>query len=253
MDEIEYSLNRKPWQVKSNLKPKSDDYFKDMEQQMVEQFPSWLSKHREAQKVLSGNDEETEDDNITNLLDGDNYWGDKKSNRFNNQSNRISKRIDKAADSGNTDKVERLTSKLGSKANKLFEGKADGGADWASGGFAGLGEATSLIQNLTTDPTSKQEATGKVLSMAGSGAKIGGAIVPGIGHAVGAAAGAIGGMLDNTGWQKRLLAENDKEASKEHYENQNERLQSYYNGKNLKQLNAQRELLRKASGYSVTT
>ena len=142
-------------------------------------------------------------------------------------------------------------------------------ADWGAGGLTALGEAPSIIANASDKATSQAEANSKVLSTAVSGAKIGGSIVPGWGHAIGAVVGAVGGVAMNHGWRGELVKERDKESYKNmaqykkqmtmnYYadkaqgieQSQLDRLSEHYSNTDLETLKAQRNIRLGASGYS---
>ena len=120
-----------------------------------------------------------------------------------------------------------------------------------SGGIAALGELPNVIQNFGTDPRSEKEATGKVLSMAASGAKIGSVAGPWGALAVGGAmAGA--GLISNAGWKQDKVREDDEEAVDEEEERIAERQSNFYHNKTTEQIKAERDLFANANGIITT-
>lgn len=124
------------------------------------------------------------------------------------------------------------------------------GAKLGTAGLSALAEAPKVISMMQTDPTSKEEATGKVLSMASSGAKIGSAFGP-WGTAIGAAVGTGAGLIDNAGWKGRLNDKNDAITEAEAEAMIAERKQNYYDNNTSKQMEANRNIYLKAQGYTT--
>ena len=142
-----------------------------------------------------------------------------------------------------------------SKDTSLLEsgvGTEDVEADLAGGGIAALGEVPGMIATWSDHARSKKEATAKTLSTAISGAKIGGAIVPGWGHAIGGAVGLIAGKIGNNGWKKKFRAEEDKEFMIAQAQKKKEEIENYYNSNNSSQMKAQYDLMQRIYGYEPT-
>lgn len=117
-------------------------------------------------------------------------------------------------------------------------------------GMTALSVAPNTINQLQTDPTNATEHTGKVLSMAADGAKLGTAVLPGIGTAVGAAVFAGAAIIDSAGYKDRVVAKADKETVEKNSEIANERLIGFLNSQSSKQLEQQESLYKKINGYS---
>ena len=124
------------------------------------------------------------------------------------------------------------------------------GDKFAGAGLSALAQAPNIITNLSTDPTSSKEATGKVLSMAASGAKIGSAFGP-WGTAIGAAGGAIAGGIDNIGYKKRFRAQEDEAEEIKIAEAYNERKRLYFESNTSEQMKSEMDLLRQSQGYTT--
>lgn len=118
------------------------------------------------------------------------------------------------------------------------------------GATAALDQLPNLIQNYSTDPTSTQEAGGKSLSMGASMAQIGGAIVPGWGHAAGFLAGTVMGAIDNKGWRQRLLEKEGDETIAKIEDARMQRAEEYYGQKSAEDIKKERNLLAQSMGYS---
>lgn len=114
-------------------------------------------------------------------------------------------------------------------------------------GISALQELPNVINNLTTKPETEEAATGKVLSLASSGASIGSAFGP-WGTLAGAGVGAITGILDNAGWQQDLVEKKDDAAIEEDKNNIAERQQNYFLNKTAEQIKAERNLFAQSQG-----
>lgn len=122
-----------------------------------------------------------------------------------------------------------------------FAGKA------ASAGMGILDEIPKVLQNLNTDPKTKEEATGKVISLASSGAKVGAAFGP-IGAAGGLVLGGLAGIIDNANWKGKIVAEKDKKFEKKNNKAIAERQQNYFLNKTSEQIEAEMNIFKESNG-----
>jgi hypothetical protein len=88
------------------------------------------------------------------------------------------------------------------------------GGDWSGYNLQhGLGDEISRAKAINTDNWIKKSVGQNTLKFAGTGAQIGGSIVPGLGHAIGAGVGAIGGFFTGLfgGRRKKRKAEEQRD------------------------------------------
>lgn len=123
------------------------------------------------------------------------------------------------------------------------------GAKLGTAGLSTLAEAPRIINNFQNKAQSKEEATGKVLSMASSGAKIGSAFGP-WGMAAGAVVGAGAGIISNVGWKEEFNDNADDDLMAEADSQIAERKQNYYDSKTSEQIQANKNIYLQANGYS---
>jgi len=145
--------------------------------------------------------------------------------------------------------VKPFASNLPTDGEGFFSSEA--GRATVDGAITALGQAPKIIQNLSTDAKSSREATAKVLSMTASGASIGGAIVPGWGHLIGGAAGAIGGLAKNSGWADKVLDENNKQTELVADQNSAELKQNYYMNKSADKIQAELNMYKESQGIQT--
>lgn len=173
--------------------------------------------------------------------------------RIGRRSDRLSDRIDKAADSGDTELADRLAKKLEANSGKLSSGdgskRGSGrfGGVAATGAVTALGEAPNIINNLNTTPETSEAATGKVLSMASSGASIGMAAGP-WGALIGGAIGAGAGIVSNANWRGKLVAQNDDKLTDKLNAGQAERQQNFFMNKTADQIQAEMNIFKESQG-----
>lgn len=263
--------------VKTNLDTNRNPYLTNLEKN----FPNWIisdpNKTTETDKVAKGLYENVNNPSVNNqdqrdqIIDNDDFWGDRTPNS-NGRIERLGARISKKNDDigerlrlASPERAERIRGRHEKSMARMSENLGDeikdnakegsfmagAGGKAAGGAMAAMGELPGIINNLETDPRSRKEAGAKVMSMAASGATIGGSIVPGWGHAIGAVVGAGAGVASNAGWMDRMVAENDAKIRTERADATESRLKGYYNSKSMGELKAQRNLMRKASGYSA--
>lgn len=128
------------------------------------------------------------------------------------------------------------------------------GAQWGNIGTTALGEAGKLAAVYKGLPQTSQEATGRVLNTVASGAAIGSAVLPGVGTAIGAGAGFIGGLIGTAGKVKKAeqqaaqLADNNLLAQLQ--EEEQKRREQYLRNANSEQVSAYRSILARNQGYS---
>ena len=111
-----------------------------------------------------------------------------------------------------------------------------------------LEQAPSIIANLNNDPTNSKEATGKVLSLAASGASIGAVAGP-LGAGIGAVLGTGAGIVDNIGYKQEFRDKEDKRVTEELDNDIAERTQNYYLNRTADQIKSEQQLFAKANGY----
>jgi len=130
-------------------------------------------------------------------------------------------------------------------ANELTTGQKFMGA-----GIDALGQLPGIINNLSSKPQSSEEATGKVLSLAASGAKIG-ANFGGLGAAAGTIVGAGAGLIKNEGWRGEMTEEADKQLAITQETNRKALIDNYINQHSSQQIEAQKNLLSSTLGYTT--
>lgn len=123
------------------------------------------------------------------------------------------------------------------------------GQKFMGAGVDALGQAPSIINNLSSKPQSREEATGKVLSLASSGAKIGANFGP-WGAGIGAVVGAGAGILKNEGWRGEMTEQADRELALEQENKRKALIDDYVNQHTSKQIEAQKNLLSSTLGYT---
>lgn len=171
--------------------------------------------------------------------------------RAGNKVERIKGRINKNLEKGDLDKVAKLRSKLDDNAASLGSDISDSvSADWGAGAVSALGQAPGIVANLSQKPTTQGEAKAKALSSTMQFAQIGGAILPGWGHLIGAATGFTAGVLGNKNMDKKQMAIADAETDAAYDEDVEERMRAHFDSKTAKQMKAQYDTVREANGYS---
>jgi len=178
-------------------------------------------------------------------------------NRIDKQSKRTNKAIQRATK--NPDRADKIMARNDRRAGRVDKKNAKDldkmgdagsvGGTAATMGVSALQEAPSIINNLSTDPTSSKEATGKILSMAASGASIGMAAGP-WGAAIGAVVGAGAGAIDNIGWKGRLMDSNDETSQGNLDAEKNKRLEELFYNSTSKQLEQEQKMLSQSLGYT---
>lgn len=171
--------------------------------------------------------------------------------RQGNKVNRISDRINKNLEKGNLEKVDKLRAKLDDNAGDLGADIGDSvSADWGSGAITAAAKAPSIIAGLSGKPESKGEANARVLNSTVQFAQIGGSIVPGWGHAIGAVVGGITGAISNAGYGAEMLANANDEVAYKEKKALEERQQMYIKNKTSGQLELEANAYKKALGYT---
>ena len=180
---------------------------------------------------------------------------DKLKNKFARQSDRLTKRATRAAERGNNELAEKLFSKINTKADELTDdlsGTTDAtteGLDWGGAGLGALSKAPSLINNFSNKPTSGKEAGGKVLQSSMDFASIGGAVLPGWGHAIGAVVGAGTAAIAQKGWRDDRRDEEDLEVRMLEEEKRKELMDNYIANNTSKDIEAQKKIYASTLGY----
>jgi hypothetical protein len=128
------------------------------------------------------------------------------------------------------------------RGSKRFGGRA------AAAGMASLNQLPGIVSNLNTTPETKKAATGKVLSLASSGASIGLAAGGPWGAAAGAVVGAVGGILSNKNWKGKLVEKKDKALVEDLNENVAERQQNYFLNKTAEQIKSEMNIFKESQG-----
>lgn len=179
-------------------------------------------------------------------------YHDRLKNKFARQSDRLTKRGTRASEKGNHELAEKLFGKIDTKADELTDklsGAAPEGLDWGGAGLTALSKAPSLINNFSNKPTSNKEATGKILSSSMDFAAIGGAALPGWGHAIGAVVGAGTAAIANKGWGKAVRDEADKETLALEEEKRKELMDNYIANNTSQNIEAQKKIYASTLGY----
>lgn len=123
------------------------------------------------------------------------------------------------------------------------------GQKFTGAGIDALGQAPSIVNNLSSKPRSSQKATGKVLSLAASGTKIGANF--GLwGAAAGAVVGAGAGIIGNKGWRSKMTDKADQKMITNQETKRKELIDDYVNQHTSKQIEAQKDLLSSTLGYT---
>lgn len=135
-------------------------------------------------------------------------------------------------------------------SDAVEEGASSLKGNLGSAGISALEELPNVIQNFSDKAESKEEATGKVLSLAGSSAKIGSAFGP-LGTGIGAGVGAIAGLIGNAGWERDKIKEDDKDLTKKLDDEVEERKRQYYLNSSAQSIQADRNLMLRSNGYSA--
>lgn len=128
--------------------------------------------------------------------------------------------------------------------------KSEGFKKGANAGLTALQELPGIINNFQTTPESHKEATGKVLSLASSGANIGASFGP-LGAGIGAVVGAGAGLISNSKWEQKLVKKEDDAAIERNEDEIAERQQNYFLNKTAEQIKAEMNLFKEAQGYIV--
>ena len=138
--------------------------------------------------------------------------------------------------------------KIGSQQETSVGG---GGANWGAGASTAIAEAPGIIENFSNKPESHDEAKSLVLNSTKSGAAIGGSIMPGWGHLIGAGVGAIAGFIGTAGYKERernnvadrynSLWEGDRE----------ERQRLYFDQTSSERMEALQKIYKQSNGYAT--
>jgi len=145
-----------------------------------------------------------------------------------------------------TDKTDKLSDKLLNGTEEI----SPLGKSFIGAGADALGQLPGIINNFSSKAQSSQEATGKVLNMTASGAKIGANFGP-WGAAAGAVVGAGAGFIQNEGWRGEMTEEADKQLAITQETNRKELIDSYINQHSSQQIEAQKNLLSSTLGYTT--
>lgn len=231
---------------------------KNAENKLQEYNKSKLDEEEEENASVTGVDKFT-NSNVAELLKSrepeynsrDLKRHDRISNRFDAKANRLSNRMDKAYDAGNEIKGDRLSAKLKDAGDDLA-GDISGSvsADWGGGAMAAAAAAPGIIDNFTNKPTDKGGINASNLKSTMDFAGIGGAIVPGWGHLIGAAVGFGAGVISNAGIIDEQNQIADNKVRKENRDAIQSRMDQYMDKKTSIQLSAEKDAYAKSLGYS---
>jgi hypothetical protein len=127
---------------------------------------------------------------------------------------------------------------------------AGGGANFGAGALSALQQAPAIISNLSEKPTSNGEKNAMILNSTAQFAQIGGSIVPGWGHAIGAVVGAGAGFIGQSGWYNDKVEKENALMVADLQKSKQQRMEEYMQGKTSDQLKAEAKAYAKALGYS---
>jgi len=258
---VNYNLNVKPPKNKQELYNNTsqqsfyDDGTDALEQRLIEGFQN---KYPE---------QETEENSGNKALDEAAKIQQRRDNRENNIYDRFQTRNMRDIEriKNNPDNTERIKARMDRRAER-FKERAGKRAESAANqdidpnqetlggkamgaGISALQQAPSIINNLSSDVESSQEAVGRTLSLASSGAQIGMNFGP-WGAAAGAVIGAGAGIIANKDWRGKIVRAENKQLMTELGDDMAERQQNYFLNKTQDQIAAERNIYSKSLGYS---